>query len=68
MFSILTQIIITMKKFESVLNAIIFCLFIIFNITTVNAQDQSFYNTCLAYNFAADSIVQKQFVLVVQVD
>lgn len=62
MGSILTQIIITMKKFESILNAIIFCLFIIFNITTVNAQDQSFYNTRLAYNFSADSIVQKQFV------
>lgn len=57
-----------MKKFESILNAIIFCVFIIFNITTVNAQDQSFYNTRLAYNFSAESIVQKQFVLVVQLD
>jgi hypothetical protein len=64
MFSILTQIIITMKNFKSILNAIIFCLFIIFNITKVNAQDHSFYNTRLEYNFSADSIVQKQFVLV----
>jgi hypothetical protein len=58
MVSILTQIIITMKNFKSILNPIIF------NITKVNAQDHSFYNTRLEYNFSADSIVQKQFVLV----
>jgi gliding motility-associated-like protein len=45
-----------MKNFKIIMNTLVFSLFIIINLTTLKAQDQSFYNTRLAYKFSIDSL------------
>ncbi|MBL7912667.1 MAG: SprB repeat-containing protein, partial [Bacteroidia bacterium] len=45
-----------MKNFKSLINSLILCLFVALNFMTLKAQDQSYYNTRLAYKFSVDSL------------